>query len=123
MPPPQTPVTTPVTFSFNNGEVQLISVIDPETTTINNSDSLPYHDHNNSDTLFVENLPECLIPQQILISKDRISCFLCEEEMTLEKMWNHMGSHILHAFWRYKSRYYYKSPYNRICKFHYISLI
>jgi len=30
--------------------------------TINNSDSLPYHDHNNDDTLFVENLPECLIP-------------------------------------------------------------
>ena len=31
MPPPQPPVTTPVTFSFDNGEVQLISVIDPET--------------------------------------------------------------------------------------------
>jgi len=31
MPAPQTPVTTPVTFSFNSGEIQLTSVIDPET--------------------------------------------------------------------------------------------
>jgi hypothetical protein len=54
--------------------------------TINNSDSLPYHDNSNNDTLFVENLPECLIPQQKLYSKDRISCFLCKEEMTLNKM-------------------------------------
>ena len=32
--------------------------------TVNNSDALPYHDHRNNDTLFVENLPECLIPPQ-----------------------------------------------------------
>ena len=31
MPAPLTPVATPVTFSFDNGEVQLTSVIDPET--------------------------------------------------------------------------------------------
>ena len=31
MPPPQIPVTTPVTFSFDSGEIQLTSVIDPET--------------------------------------------------------------------------------------------
>ena len=31
MPPPQTPVATPVTFFFHNGEIQLTSVIDPET--------------------------------------------------------------------------------------------
>ena len=31
MPAPMNPVTTPVTFSFNNGEIQLTSVIDPET--------------------------------------------------------------------------------------------
>jgi hypothetical protein len=31
MPPPKTPVATAVTFSFNNGEIQLTSVIDPET--------------------------------------------------------------------------------------------
>ena len=31
MPASKDPVTTPVTFSFNNGEVQLTSVIDPET--------------------------------------------------------------------------------------------
>ena len=31
MPAPLTPVTTPVTFSFNNGEIQLTSVIEPET--------------------------------------------------------------------------------------------
>ena len=31
MPAPQTPVATPVTFSFDNGEIQLTSVIDPET--------------------------------------------------------------------------------------------
>ena len=54
--------------------------------TINNSDSLSYHDHSDNDTLFVKNLPECLIPQQKLGSKDRISCFLCKEEMTLNKM-------------------------------------
>jgi hypothetical protein len=65
---------------------------------INNSDSLPYHDHNNNDTLFIENLPECLIPQQKLTSKDKISCLLCGEGMTLNKMRDHVGSHILHAF-------------------------
>jgi len=54
--------------------------------TINNSNSLPYHDHSDNDTLFVKNLPECLIPQQKLGSKDRISCFHCKEEMTLNKM-------------------------------------
>src|ERR1700676_297026 len=31
MPAPLTPVTAPVTFSFNNGEIQLTTVIDPET--------------------------------------------------------------------------------------------
>ena len=31
MPAPQMPAATPVTFSFDNGEIQLISVIDPET--------------------------------------------------------------------------------------------
>ena len=31
MPPPQNPVATPVTFSFDSGEIQLTSVIDPET--------------------------------------------------------------------------------------------
>jgi hypothetical protein len=31
MPAPKTPVETPVTFSFNNGEIQLTSMIDPET--------------------------------------------------------------------------------------------
>ena len=31
MPAPKTPVAIPVTFSFNNGEIQLTSVIDPET--------------------------------------------------------------------------------------------
>jgi hypothetical protein len=31
MPDPLTPVTTPVKFSFDNGEIQLTSVIDPET--------------------------------------------------------------------------------------------
>ena len=31
MPAPLNPVTTPVTFSFNNVEIQLTSVIDPET--------------------------------------------------------------------------------------------
>ena len=87
------PQTFAVIFSFNDGEVQLIFVIDAETTTINNSDSLPYHDHNNNDTLFVENLPECLIPQQKLTSKDKISCFLCGEEMKCGIMWEV----ILHA--------------------------
>ena len=65
--------------------------------TINNSDSLPYHDHGNNDTLFVENLPDCLIPKQKLAGKDKVSCFLCKEEMTLNKMQNHVGSHILHT--------------------------
>ena len=74
----------------------LLESLEPETEkiignvellfTVNNSDSLPYHDHRNNDTLFVENFPECLIPQQKLASKDRISCFLCNEEMTLNKM-------------------------------------
>jgi hypothetical protein len=31
MPASMTPVTTPVTFSFNNGKIQFASVIDPET--------------------------------------------------------------------------------------------
>src|ERR1700689_2974461 len=31
MPAPQTPVTIPVILSFNRGEIQLTSVIDPET--------------------------------------------------------------------------------------------
>jgi hypothetical protein len=31
MPVPQTPVATPLTFSFDNGEIKLTSVIDPET--------------------------------------------------------------------------------------------
>ena len=31
MPAPKTPVATPVTFSFDNGEIQLTTVIDPET--------------------------------------------------------------------------------------------
>ena len=31
MPAPLTPVTTPVTFSFNNGEIQLTSVVELET--------------------------------------------------------------------------------------------
>jgi hypothetical protein len=31
MPAPKTPVSTPVTFSFDNGEIQLTSIIDPET--------------------------------------------------------------------------------------------
>jgi hypothetical protein len=53
---------------------------------INNPDSLPYCDNSNNNTLFVENLPECLNPQQKLASKDKISCFLCGEEMTLNKM-------------------------------------
>jgi hypothetical protein len=52
--------------------------------TINNPDSLPYHDHNNHVTLFVAKLPECLIPQQKLVSKDKISCFL---EIKCETMW------------------------------------
>jgi hypothetical protein len=70
--------------------------LDPETEkiignvellpTINNPDLLPYRDHSNQVTWFVENLPECLIPQQKLASKDKISCFLCGEEMTLNKM-------------------------------------
>jgi hypothetical protein len=54
--------------------------------TINNPDSLPYHDYSNNDALFVENLPECLIPQKKLASKDKIFCFLCGEKMTLNKM-------------------------------------
>src|SRR5882762_7241039 len=31
MPLPQVPVATPITFSFDSGEIQLTSVIDPET--------------------------------------------------------------------------------------------
>jgi len=31
MPAPKAPVSTPVTFSFDNGEIQLTSIIDPET--------------------------------------------------------------------------------------------
>ena len=31
MPAPLIPVTTPVTFSFNNGEIQLTSVVELET--------------------------------------------------------------------------------------------
>jgi len=54
--------------------------------TINNPDSLPYHDHSSNDIFFVENLPECLIPRQKLTGKDKISCFFCGEEMTLSKM-------------------------------------
>jgi hypothetical protein len=73
------------------GNVELLPII-------NNSDSLPYHDHNNNDTLFIENLLECLIPQRKLTSKDKISCLLCGEGMTLNKMRDHVGSHILHAF-------------------------
>jgi len=61
------------------------------------SNSLPYHDCSNNDALYVENLPECLIPQQKLVSTDKISCFLCGEVINLNKMRNHVGSHILHA--------------------------
>jgi hypothetical protein len=31
MPAPKTPVASPITFSFNNGEILLTSVIDPQT--------------------------------------------------------------------------------------------
>src|SRR6202050_3486679 len=72
------------------GNVELLPII-------NNPDSLPYHDYSNNDTLFVENLPECLIPRQKLTSKDKISCLFCGEGMTLNKMRNHVGSHILCA--------------------------
>ena len=61
------------------GNVELLPII-------NDPDSLPYHDHSNNDTLFVENLPECLIPRQKLTSKDKISCLFCGEGMTLNKM-------------------------------------
>jgi len=37
------------------GNVELLPMI-------NNSGSLPYYNHSNDETLFVENLPECLIP-------------------------------------------------------------
>ena len=30
MPAPKTPVATPITFSFNSGEIHLTSVIDPK---------------------------------------------------------------------------------------------
>jgi len=66
-------------------------------TTINNPDSLPYHDHGNNHALFVANLPECLIPWQKLARKNKISCFLCGEEMTLKKKLKHVESHILHS--------------------------
>jgi hypothetical protein len=36
-------------------------------------------------------------PKQKLASKDKVFCFLCKEKMTLNKMQNHVGSHILHA--------------------------
>jgi hypothetical protein len=65
--------------------------------TINNSNSLPYCDHSNNVTLFVENIPECLIPHQKLVSKDKILCFLCGKVMKLNNMRNHVGSHILHT--------------------------
>ena len=62
-----------------------------------NSNSLPYHDHSNNATFCVENIPECLIPWQKLVSKEKILCFLCGKVMKLPSMRNHVGSHILHA--------------------------
>ena len=62
------------------GNVELLPII-------NNPDSFPYHDHSNNDTLFVENLPECLILWQKLTSKDKISCLFTPCPSTMEPTW------------------------------------
>jgi hypothetical protein len=57
---------------------------------VQNSAQLPYRDFDQKETLFIQNLPECLIPRPKLGGNVLIPCFLCGEEMKLNKMCNHV---------------------------------
>jgi len=62
--------------------------------SINNSGSLPYHDTTGAD---FERIPDGVIPKLKLDPKKPVECCLCGGEIILNKMCNHVGTHILHS--------------------------
>lgn len=62
---------------------------------ISNTDVLPYRDAQGMKCLEVQDLPAHLDPKAKKSGKDKVSCFLCNAEIRLSAMRNHVGSHIL----------------------------
>ena len=65
--------------------------------SINNSSSLPYCGTTGTETLFLERIPDGVIPKPKLDPKKPAECHLCDEKIILNKMCNHVGTHILHS--------------------------
>jgi hypothetical protein len=63
----------------------------------NNPSSLPYHDTNGIETFLLESIPDGVIPKPKLDPKKPVECCLCAEKIVLNKMRNHVGTHILHS--------------------------
>jgi len=72
------------------GNVELLPLV-------NNPTALPYKNTNGAKTLLIDNIPDCLLPQEKHNAKDVIPCLLCGEKLVLNKVRNHVGSHILHS--------------------------
>ena len=65
--------------------------------SINNPSCLPYCDTTGTEALHLEQIPEGVIPKPKLDSKKPVECCLCNETIVLNKMCNHVGTHILHS--------------------------
>lgn len=64
---------------------------------IKNPSSLPYHDTTGTETLLLDKIPDGVIPKPKLDPKNPVECCLCDEQIVLSKMHNHVGTHILHS--------------------------
>ena len=50
-----------------------------------------------TETLLLERVPDVVIPKPKLDPKKRVECHLCGEKIKLNKMHNHVGTHIFHS--------------------------
>ncbi|KAJ6579361.1 hypothetical protein B0H10DRAFT_2198716 [Mycena sp. CBHHK59/15] len=65
-----------------------------------NPDALPYRDAAGLKSLLVMNIPEHLVPKPKLTAKSVVSCFICGQDKTINKMRDHIGCHILRSLRR-----------------------
>lgn len=62
-----------------------------------NSEALPYRNYALEEEFFVQNVFQNITHRPKSSGKDKVKCLICDTELALNKMRNHVGSHILHS--------------------------
>ncbi|KZV81507.1 hypothetical protein EXIGLDRAFT_779657 [Exidia glandulosa HHB12029] len=112
--PPPSPPSTLITWSFSTAHLDDVleeawQALDPESEdillnlnalpTVKNTTDLPYGSHKRGPVFVVRDVPAYLQPEPKHTDPDtKLPCYLCGTSVSLRKMRDHVGRHILRFF-------------------------